>query len=106
MRAGELNQRIDIQKPNLAQDETSGEMVASWGALATVWARVRPMGGAERFEANRENAERTLLFRIRHRTDIDEQMRIVHDSDNYDIERIDEIGQNEGLDIVATARVP
>lgn len=106
MRAGALDRRITIERNTPTHDADSNEEVASWGTLATVWAQAKPLRGSERFEADRENAERTVTFRIRHRTDIDEEMRIVFDGDNYDIESIAEIGRSEGLEIIATARVP
>ena len=106
VRAGNLDRRITIEKNTPVQDSDSGELVAGWATLATMWAQVRPLRGSERFEAQRENAERVSVFRIRHRTDIDETMRIVYGGDEYDIESIAELGRSEGLEITATARVP
>jgi SPP1 family predicted phage head-tail adaptor len=105
MRAGILDRRVVIESYTTAQDEV-GEPVKSYTTLDTVWAQVRPLRGQERFVAQQEYAEVTTRFRLRHRTDIDEKMRLVYGGDEYDIVAILEIGRREGLEILAKASVP
>lgn len=105
MIVGRLDRRITIEQPTASQD-AYGEPVESWGALATVWAQVQPLRGEERFEAQQVGAERTVRFRIRYRSDVTEQMRVVYDGDVYDITAVLELGRREGLEILAVAQVP
>ncbi len=105
MRAGTLDRRVVIERYTTTQDEV-GEPVKTYEAVDTIWAQVLPLRGQERFVAQQEYAEVTTRFRLRHRTDIDEKMRLVHDGDEYDIMAILEIGRREGLEILAKASVP
>jgi SPP1 family predicted phage head-tail adaptor len=105
MRIGRLDERITIESYTEANN-AMGEPGKTWTTLATVWANVRPLRGSERFVAQQVHAERTLVFTIRHRSDIDETMRIVHDSDNYDIQALIEIGRHQFWEIHALAPVP
>jgi len=107
MRIGNMDRRIDIQSDTPVQDGV-GQPVPSWGAVDTVWAAVKEQG-RESFEADQHHATRTIEFRIRYRTDLDEKMRIIYPSggsDIYDIESIIEISRQEGMFITATASVP
>lgn len=57
MRAGALKRRVTFERAVDTQDSTTGEMVRSWAALATVWARVEPLRGKEYFAAEAVQAE-------------------------------------------------
>ena len=46
MDAGILNRRVSIDRNYPAQD-SSGDPVADWQPLATVWAAIAPLGGRE-----------------------------------------------------------
>jgi len=50
MLAGQLRHRITIERATLTQN-AFGEQVQTWATLATVWARVEPITGKERFAA-------------------------------------------------------
>ena len=102
MNIGRLDRRITIQSFTEAQDAV-GELIKTWSDLITVSASKLDVTGRERFAARQELAQETTVFRIRHRTDINVEMRISYDSKLYDIEGLAELGRREGLDITATA---
>lgn len=107
--AGRMDRRITFQTFTESADG-AGEPVKTWANLAsnpTVWAEVLPLaltnrgGGMEVFDAEQILGLADTRFRIRYRSDITVEMRIVYASVNYDIESVSEIGRREGVDIVA-----
>lgn len=76
MSAGELDQRISLQRLTLTPDGVGGSTEA-WEEYAAVWARVRPQRGRERQESERQEATREYRVKIRHRSDVLEADRIV-----------------------------
>ena len=104
---GRLDRRIVIEQSTPAQD-TAGQPIDSWAELATVWAEVVPVGGSEVFQAKQFGAETVKKFRIRWRGDVTTKMRVVYDSNNYDIADVAEDRRFERRQfeiITATARV-
>ena len=72
-----------------------------WTKFATVWARVAPITGQEKFLGDKDTASANTLFRIRNLSGLKQSMRIVYKSQNYDIKNILEIGRGEGFNILA-----
>ena len=107
---GRLDRRITIQEDVGTQD-AAGQPVSDWQDIAanpTVWAEVVPVGGSEVFQAKQCGAETVKKFRIRWRGDVTAKMRVVYDSDNYDIADVAEDRRFERRQfeiITATARV-
>jgi len=104
---GRLDRWVTIQQDTPTQD-AAGEPIASWADLATVWAEVVPVGGAEVFAAQQFGAETVIKFRTRYRGDVTRKMRVVYDSDNYDITDVAEDRRYERRQfeiITAVARV-
>ncbi len=104
---GSLDRRITIQQNTTTRD-AAGQPIPSWADLATVWAEVVPTGGREIFEAQQTGAETVAKFRIRYRGDVLRKMRVVYDTDNYDIADVAEDRRFERRQyeiITATARV-
>lgn len=56
MRAGALRQRVTFQTATITQNSV-GEPVNSWSNIGTVWARVEPLAGKERFAAMQQQAD-------------------------------------------------
>ena len=98
MRSGDLDRSIEIQVNTAVQDET-GDPVASWATITkgTVRAKIERGRGRQRFITDHELNEHAIVFKIRYRSDFDTEHRIVYDSENYDIEAIEEIDRREGL---------
>jgi SPP1 family predicted phage head-tail adaptor len=103
--AGAMDRRIRIEQATTSADGY-GQPIETWSLLAEVWAEVAPLRGRELWAAQQVNAELTTRFRIRYRSDVTEKMRIICEGTEYDIESIAEIGRREGLEIMATAKVP
>lgn len=102
VRTGEYDRRITIQTFTEAADAV-GEAIKTWANVAsnpTVWSKVEPLTGRELFEAQQTDAEASTRFTVRHRTDLDTEMRITYDSDNYGIVSIKEIGRKDATEIV------
>jgi SPP1 family predicted phage head-tail adaptor len=100
MRAGKMDRRVTIQS-NTTSRNSYGEETDSWSTLATVWAEVRHLRGDEKFLAKAVTTEKVITVRIRYRSDVTTQNRLVWESNNYDITEVAEIGRREGLEITA-----
>lgn len=100
MQAGLLRKRIAIKKSTQTQN-SFGEKIYTWTNFAIVWAEVVPVTGREFFESNQFIQESTIKFRIRYRNDFNESAQISYDGATYDIIYIAEIGNKDGIEILA-----
>ncbi len=105
MRAGKLDQRINIEQNSPVQNSV-GEQTDFWTTLATVWAEVVPLKGRETFNSDQVIAIADVRFRIRHREGLDNSMRIVYGDNVYNIHSILKIGRREALDLFASVNNP
>lgn len=105
MRAGKLDRRITIQQPTFTRNET-GEQIASWADLATVWAKADPVDGDEGFQSDRRVNSARMQFTIRFRPGITTKMRISYDGELFKIEDVREVDRREGLVLDCTAFDP
>ncbi len=64
MQAGQLRQRVTIQKDTPVQDGY-GQPVPVWSTHLTRWAAVEPLTGREYFTAQQTQAEVTTRIRVR-----------------------------------------
>lgn len=64
MRAGNLRDRITIERQATVEDEF-GNTRADWSPLMSLWADMRETTGKERVEAGRVEASRTATIRVR-----------------------------------------
>jgi SPP1 family predicted phage head-tail adaptor len=76
MRIGPLDQRLTIQTPTYASSTQSGQGVASWSTLATVWGAVRAMSGTETLSAGSVTSGVTYEIEVRFRSDVTPKMRV------------------------------
>ena len=81
MRAGALRHRVTFQHKVFIQDPYGGQ-VQEWQNHATVWAEVgySRVGSREFWDAQKANSEAQGAVRIRHREDINPDMRMVYGS--------------------------
>ena len=107
MRAGRMDRQVTLEFKTPGQS-TSGEPTEVWGTPAVVWAEVRPLSGREYYAASAAQlvAEETLVFEIRHRSDVRAGVaRIKYDAGDgeriYNIRRVVELGRRAGLEIYA-----
>lgn len=84
MNPGKLNRRITIQQKTITRD-AEGFPVEQWVDYATPWAGQKALSGREFFAAAAVNAENTVRYEIRYRTDIRPDMRIVDKGQIYNI---------------------
>tara|TARA_R110000868_G_scaffold12110_7_gene58721 strand:- start:14429 stop:14752 length:324 start_codon:yes stop_codon:yes gene_type:complete len=74
--AGQLRERVTIERPMRVSDGTGGESV-SWAELGEVWAQVVSLTGSEVTQAERDEARGRFTVTIRHREDVSAAMRLV-----------------------------
>lgn len=103
-RAGQFDRRITIEQPTETRDLV-GDPITAWSEFATRWARKIDRRGTERFQAERETAEREVLFEIRYLAGVNETMRILFDGDTYDIEEVLEVRRRQFQTIRGVAKV-
>ena len=102
MNAGRLDRRIEIQERTQSRGN-HGDPIYTWATFCIPWANVAEGDGNEVVEADKKAAVMTTIFTIRYRSDIRNSMRILHDSQYYNIEGVSEIIRRMYLKI--TARV-
>lgn len=95
-----MDRRIEIQYPSRTKNDI-GEETETWVRFARVWANARPLRAAERFASAMERESKVYTFRIRWLKNVEPDMRIVFDSQNYRIIGIAEMGRRDGLEITA-----
>jgi SPP1 family predicted phage head-tail adaptor len=106
MLAGQLDRRVAVQRATTIANGFN-EPVATWGTVATVWARKRDVSDKERQQAGETAAEITTRFQVRYSgtlATLNPKDRLVCDGRTYEIWGVKELGRREGLEISATAR--
>tara|TARA_R110000868_G_scaffold244926_2_gene501394 strand:+ start:4911 stop:5234 length:324 start_codon:yes stop_codon:yes gene_type:complete len=73
---GSLRERVMIERPVRVGDGTGGESV-SWTELGEVWAEVASLAGSEVTQAERDEARGSYTVTMRHRDDVNADMRLV-----------------------------
>lgn len=79
MRAGILDQRVMIQKREVARDSYGAEKV-TWVDAFPVWAAVEPLAGQSYLLGKAQTDEVTIRVRLRYFPGLLPTMRIVHGS--------------------------
>jgi len=85
--AGKLNRRV-ILRQRVAGHDAAGQPSASWSDLASVWANVRVLSGAQAIKADAEISTVRASIRIRLRDDVTAGMIVVDGSTTYDIRAV------------------
>lgn len=101
MRAGVLNNLLQIQAPATGTDEL-GQPVEGWTDFAQVWGNVRHMNGKEAINSGAVTSTVSASIRIRYRLDITAGMRVLAGSVVYQIKAVlPEMSRREFVDLVA-----
>lgn len=87
MRAGDLDQRVTVERFTSTQDEL-GQPIESWAPLFTCWAAVEPLTGREYLAAQAAVSEVTARIRMRFRPWMTAQDRVIHNGTTYGIESL------------------
>ena len=105
MQAGKLNRRILIQQRTQEQDST-GQVIDAWVDVARVWSWVKTQSGmaSARQSTPQDGVAMSInsySFRIRYRTSITDDMRVVYGGLNFDIKQVrHDLAGHEWTDIV------
>lgn len=83
--AGDLRHFVRIEKPQSYQNQQTGELCTRWVMVAQVYAQIVPSSVREFMAAKAEQSEVTGRIVIRHRSDVNATMRIVHKGTAYQI---------------------
>lgn len=101
MNIGALDRYIVIQTPTNVTSSTTGERTQTWATLCSVYATMTyphmEFISKEDNENGRETSTTTVNFTIWYRTDILEGMRILFESEYFDIMRINRVGQRDEM---------
>lgn len=84
--AGTLRDRITIQRR--LQGGALGQPSKNWETVAQVWANIRFGSGSEAIRSGQSVSEAKCSIRIRWRTGITSDMRVVSSGTNYEIQAV------------------
>lgn len=88
---GKLDRKITFQKKILGVNASNEDAETGWEDITPnpdVYANVEEKSGSEAYRAEKLTAVTVAVFSIRHRTDLNEKMRIIYNSRKYDIQAI------------------
>src|SRR5262245_61685022 len=85
-----MDRRIQLQRKS-ATKNARGEEVVTWTTYAVVWAEFIPLRGRELFSAQQLHATADARFRMRYRSDVNPEHRILLEGKAYDVRYAAEI---------------
>jgi SPP1 family predicted phage head-tail adaptor len=101
---GNLDKRITFQQKVYGSPDGSNQRkVTGWENIdssPTVWAELYEKSGTEILQADQLNGLTMAEFRIRFRTDLTIENRVVYNDKNYDIQAILEMGRRKYLRLI------
>ena len=99
MDIGKLDRRVTLQSKSVTR-AANGEEVVTWADVATVWAQVHALRGKEFFAGAEMQAAVDVRVRMRYRSGVTRDMRLLHDGPSLDIVSVIETGRREGLELM------
>lgn len=98
-----LNRRVTLQR-HAAGKDALGQPNTNWQDVLTVWAHIRNENGVQTLKAGAETSKLKASIRIRYRTGLTEDMRVLYGAVAYQIAAIlpDEEGK-QFIDLVCEA---
>jgi SPP1 family predicted phage head-tail adaptor len=90
MNPGVLNCRVDIQTPTLTVDAYN-QPVESGYTSTTTWAEAVTKGGTEFYAAQKLHADCTVVFRIRYRSTVTPQCRVVYGGRTFEVLNVNDV---------------
>lgn len=87
MNVGRLSQRVTIKRRAVGRDAI-GQPVETWEDVATVWANIRHLSGAESIKADQDVSVVRASIRIRYRAGLDAGMRVHHGATVYEVKAV------------------
>jgi SPP1 family predicted phage head-tail adaptor len=108
MKAGTLRHRVTFQRAT-ETDSGTGSVVKAWANLDTVWARVEPLAGKERFAAMQTQADVDYRILCRYQSALSDMMpndRATWNGITFDIKSvINTDGRNIELQVFARRHI-
>jgi SPP1 family predicted phage head-tail adaptor len=101
MRAGMLDRLITIQSKSEAVD-AYGQAILTWSTFIQVRSNVVQKDGVEQTSDNNRSTKRMINFRVRYKSTITNEMRVLWENNYYKIEDIKELGRREGMLLITT----
>lgn len=103
--AGELRHKISFLKKALI-DTAKGGSKEDWPVYVTCRAAIENLNSREYFEARAVNAENNVKFIIRYKSGLTTDMKLIYNSQEYNITDINDVGDlHRWMIIMATAVV-
>lgn len=100
MQAGSLNQRVTLERDEVATDDWGG-VIHAWVTHAELWANVRHLSGSQSIRADSPVSEVRASIRVRYRTDLDASMRVLVGGKAYTVEAVmPNLQSREHIDLV------
>ncbi|MFE1574319.1 phage head closure protein [Comamonas odontotermitis] len=84
--AGQLRDRIKIQKRTGGVNEVGEPLPDGWEDYVSLWANVRHQSGSEAIRSGADTSTVKASVRVRWRTDLTAGMQMIHLGQIYDIE--------------------
>jgi len=94
MKAGERNQRIELQP--LTETNDGGSLKRTYKTVATVWAKIITQRASQEFESARINARQRIRIGMLYRDDVTDKWRIVWKGQSFSIYSIDRSMAQQG----------
>ena len=88
MKAGDLDQRIRVERQQGGFDELGQPLPDTWAPLFTCWAAVEPLTGREYLAEQDKVSEVTARIRMRFRPWMTAEDRVIHNGTIYQIESL------------------
>jgi SPP1 family predicted phage head-tail adaptor len=103
MMAGSLNRRVTLQSKTVSQDATTGIVTEGWADVATVYAKIQPLGGRELELAKAIASEVTYQIDVRYRPTLTAAMRLVYEGRYFNIHAVIDVDmKHEVLQIMCS----
>ena len=104
--AGSLRHFVQLQSPTRTQGTYGQSKPSSWTVYAKTYAAIEPLAGAERLAADQVTPTTSHRIRIRYRTDLQRDHRIVFNSRTFEISSVIDVDErHEELEILAAEKV-
>lgn len=100
-RAGLKDRQIILRAPVDGKGTAGAPEVTYPVDTHTVWAHKIPASASERFRNQREISVKDLIFEVYYLSDVTVKYQLGFESENYDIQSVNEFGRRQGLEIVA-----
>lgn len=104
IKVGDFTEEIDIQEATTSEDADTGETILTWESYKTARAKCRVLAINEDEKSGAIRSIDTVTFTTYFDTVIDNKMKIVYESFDYDIIQVIPIGRRRFMDLICKKR--